>query len=83
MASSLFLQMCRVLFVSGPVSMLLANILMGSVAWAMLVTTLLCDLIKVDFTWRNDIAVTSPWGFHHPRKSVSFSGRRTFPYIYF
>jgi hypothetical protein len=49
MASSLFLQMCRVLFISGPVSMLLANLLMGSVACAMLVFIPMGDVIKSRF----------------------------------
>lgn len=39
LSSSLFLQMGRVLLISGPVSMLLGNALMGTVAWAMLVFT--------------------------------------------
>ena len=37
MASSLFIASGEVLYTSGPVSILLAYILMGSVSWAMLV----------------------------------------------
>lgn len=73
LASSLFLQMGRVLFISGPVSMLLANILMGTVAWAMLVVTSGMLWLRVDFTWRNDFVVASPRRFHRPCQSMPFT----------
>jgi amino acid permease len=37
LASSLLLQMGKILYSSGPVSMVLANLLMGTVAMALLV----------------------------------------------
>jgi len=41
MASSLFITSGKVLYTSGPVSLLLAYILMGTVAFAMLVLSLM------------------------------------------
>jgi amino acid transporter len=58
--------------------MLLANILMGTVAWAMLVFTSDMLWLRVDFAWRNDFGVASPRRVHRPCQSMPFTCGRKF-----
>ena len=65
MASSLFLKTSQALYSSGPASLLLAYLLMGSVSIAMLVPTRLNLQLMVDFTWGNGLLITSAWGVYY------------------
>jgi hypothetical protein len=73
MASSLLVNSAKGLYHGGPVSLLMAYILMGSVAWAMLVLSRSQLINRVDFAGRNGFLVTCSRRLHHPRQPLSVS----------
>ena len=78
LATGLFFQTGKVLYYSGPVSMVLAFLLMGTVTYAVLVLS--CGLISnsIDNSRRDDVTPTGLWGLLCSGKSLPFSCNRMY-----